>query len=418
MIKTLFLVIIIFLVFNTEPLCPQENTDIIISDTITIINSIEVIGLRRTRLYIVMQELEQFLGMERAAFDQNEVFAVIINMGILEPVSAQLIENEDGIILRVIVEEKWTIFPLPLVFVSSGETTFGLFFLDTNAFGSRDIIALGGTYGSSGWSAITMYNYTPRRKGLPGWNTFFMYNRQETEAVDRNETIHSRYTADRLRVSLGLNYLLMDIITASFSLSFSDTSLKNTNDMFNSPESGASILGFGPGISLRQSSWDGFFLSQQSIMMEYNYHYAISGTSFHQLGYRGIYEHSLVPGFRLNIRSGGVWKSTSDQLFEEGPSQAQVLILPQNYSAQHYIGLSLGLERYLYRTRWGTFSIQGSWQGVFSHGSISSSEINQGPAGGLNVYLSRLALPAMGINIAYNIYTGLYQFSFNMGMSF
>ena len=382
------------------------------------ITAIEVIGLKRTRPHVARYPLERFIGMERTAFDPNEVFAIVKDTRILEPVSAELIENEYGLTLRVTVEEKWSIFPLPLIMAGSGGTNFGLFILDLNAFGLLDMLVLGGTYSSIGWSAMAMYNHTAKHNGLPGWNGMFIYGRLEREAAGRDEKIHRRYTTDQLRFSLGLNYLFMDLVTGSVALSFSDISLKNNDNILNPPEHGAAYIGINPGLSMRRSSWDGIFLSQKNISLGYSYNLAISGSSYHQAEFRGSYEQSLVPGFRLNIRSGGVWKSTSDPLSEEGPQKAQVAILPRNYSARHYAGFAAGLEKHLFRSRWGTLSVQASWQGVFSYGSISDFELNHGPAGGLNFYLSRLALPAIGGGIAYNMNSGLYQISFNMGMSF
>ena len=210
----------------------------------------------------------------------------------------------------------------------------------------------------------------------------------------------------------------MDLVTGSFALSYSNINLRETDNTFNAPENGATLMGFNPGITLRQSNWDGFFLSQQSISFQYGYNYAFFGSSFHQVEFRGVYEQPLLPGFRLSIRSGGVWKSTSEPLFEEGPQKAQVNILPRNFSALHYAGMSLGLEKQLYRVRWGALSAQGAWQAVFSHGPVSDSQFDHGPSIGIVFYLSRLALPAMGGNFAYNINSGLFQFGFSIGISF
>jgi len=374
-------------------------------------------GLSRTRPHIAEYPLERFLNMERSAFDENEVFAVILNTGILEPISAELIESEDGLILMVTVEEKWAFFPLPLILTGSGGTSYGLFLVDTNAFGVRDTIALGGIYSSEGWSAVLVYNHTPSRSGLPGWNSMFMYSRQEVKDVDRDEVVHRRYVTDQLRLSVGLNYPFMEFFSGSFAVSFSDISLNN-NDVLNPPESGAAYFGFNLGLSLRRSGWDGFFLSQQSFSLGFNYNHVISGSSFFQIDFRGVYEQPLIPGLRLNIRSGGVWKSTSNPLFEEGQQRAQVSILPQDYSALHYTGISVGLEKSLFKTSWGMLSVKGSWQAVFSHGLISGFEFNHGPSGEIQFYLSRLALPAIGGGIAYNMNSGLYQINFSLGMSF
>jgi len=405
--------IMLFLTLLASPLFSLEESETQ-SDIIT---SIEIIGLKRTQLYVTKYPLEKFIGQDRSSFDQNEVFAVVKNMNVLEPTSAELIETEDGLTLRVIVEEKWSIFPVPLFFAGSGETIYGLFLYDANAFGIMDSIAIGGMYSNNGWSAIAMYNHTPNRQGLPGWFGFFLYGKQKEENVDNKERILRVYTADRLRFSLGLNYSITELITSSAGLSFLNISLDNKN-AFNSPEDGAMLIGFNPRISIRSSSWDGFFLSEEAITLEYSYNYAIIGSSYHQIEYRGNYEKSLLPGFRLNIRSGGVWKSTEDPLFVEGPGTAQVNILPRYYSAHYYAGLSAGLEKYIVKLRWGTLSVQGAWQCVFSGKENNDFYFDHGPSGGVVFYLSRIALPAIGTNIAYNMTSGLFQFSFSIGMSF
>jgi outer membrane protein assembly factor BamA len=407
-------IIMFFFIFQAKPLYSQENTGII--------NSIEIIGLSRTKPHIAMQPLEKFRGMERTTFDENEIIAEIkVHSRTLEPISAELIEDEDNLILRVTVKEKWAIFPIPLINTGSSGYNVGLGILDTNAFGLGDMAALGGTYGTFGWSVLGMYNHPQKRTMLPGWNIRFMYGHQEKEAVDRDEKLHRRYSAEELRISLGLNYLFNDLITGSFFISFADQTLRDIDNAVNPPETGATVIAFSPGISLSQSSWDGFFTSEKSISLRYSYNYAISGSSYHHLELQGNYDQPLfpafVPGFRLNIKSGGVWNSSTDPIFEEGPRRSQVNILPKYFSAIHYAGFSTGLEKHLYKFRWGTISVLGAWQGVFSYGPISDFEFNHGPAGGLNFYLSRLALPVIGGNIAYNMNSGLVQFNFNFGIT-
>ena len=412
------MIILTLFIIPLYALDEADQYDTTIIEKIDVITSIEIIGLKRTKPHIAKYPLEKYLGQEREAFDENDVFATVKNMSVLEPILVELIESADGLVLRVTVEEKWTIFPFPLIFAGSGETYFGLFLFDANAFGQRDTAVLGGAYGSNGWSAIAMYNHTPNRKGRPGWSGVFMFSHQEKEDVDKDEKINRKYSADRIIVSTGLNYSFTEVVNGSVSVYFSDISLRDNDDFFNPPENGATLFGINPRFSLRQSSWDGYFLSSQSISFEYSYNFAISGSSYHQVEFRGNYEQPIIPGFRFNIRSGGSWKSTEDPLFEDGPQKAQVTILPRKYSALHYAGLSAGLEKYLYNNRWGTLSVQGAYQCVFSYRLDSDFEFDHGPSTGVVFYLSRVALPALGTGLAYNVVSGLFQFSFSMGMSF
>ena len=418
--KNIFLVLAVFFGCCVIVLNAQEQT--LIEETLgpenTSITSIEVIGLKRTKPHIARYPLEQFLGRDGTTLDLNEVQAVVRDTGILEPTAVELIETEEGLILRLTVEEKWSIFPIPMVITGTGRTHFGFFFMDANAFGQQDQMVLGSMFGTSGWAGIAMYNHTPNRRGMTGWNGFFMYGRQERENMDKDEVIHHSYTTDQLRISAGLYYPFTDLVSISAGVFFTNISLKENNEAINPPEKGAMLLGFSPGFSFRRSSWDGYLLSQESFSINYTYSHNFSGSSFHQTDFRCIYEYSLIPGFRLAIRSGAVWKSSTDILFEEGPQKAQVDILPGDFSARHYAGISAGFEKHLLSNRIGTLSVLSLWQCVISHGSISGMEFDHGPSGGIRFYLSRLALPALGLNIAYNVNSGLYQGSFAIGMGF
>ena len=90
------LIVVGFYFFHAGLIYPQEN-----ANTIT---SIEIMGLRRTRPHIAMLPLERFIGMERSTFEQNEVFAVVQDMRVLNPISAELIETTDGLTLQVIID--------------------------------------------------------------------------------------------------------------------------------------------------------------------------------------------------------------------------------------------------------------------------------------------------------------------------
>jgi hypothetical protein len=354
-----------------------------------------------------------------ANLDLNEVEAAIRDTGILEPVSIELVPGPEGaLILRVTVEEKWSIFPMPLVMAGSGGTSFGLFVADTNAFGLRDQAVLGGIYGSAGWMAMAMYNLTPDRQGPPGFTGIFMYNRGERKDRDRDEKIHRRYTREVIQGSLRGYYSLYHGLTASASLSFRSVSLPDPAGALNAPPEGARHLGLGPGLELRYTRWDGYLLSQQSLSLTYTWQLALRGSSFHQAELSGIYQRPILPGFLLSFKTGAAWNSGEDPLFEEDPHKAQVDILPRDFSARRYAGFSLGLEKYLFKARHGTLSALASWQGVFSQGPIGGNEFDHGPSGGIRFYLSRLAIPALGAGLAYNVSSGVYQFSFSLGMGF
>jgi hypothetical protein len=383
------------------------------------ITSIEVIGLKRTKPHVAQYMLERFIGQDAAALNLDDVYAVVKDSGVLEPVAVELVPAEQGTTLRVTVAEKWTIFPFPMGSIGSGGTSFGLFLLDTNAFGLRDMAGLGGIYGSGGgWMAMAMYNHNPARRGRLGWNGAFMYSSGERQDTDRDKLIYRHYKSERLNVSLGLLYPISRRVAVFAGAGFSKITLVDIANAYNQPKNDVMFLSPSAGFTVRESDWDGFLLSRQSLALEYKFHIALEGDSYHEADASAVYEKSLGPGFRLNLHSGAVWKSGDDPLTEEGPRKSRVDILPGNFSARHYAGFSAGLEKHLFKSKLGDLSVLASWQCVFSRGPISGDEFDHGPSGGVRFYLSRVALPAMGFTVAHNMSSGITQFGFNMGMSF
>jgi hypothetical protein len=380
--------------------------------TAGIITSVEVRGLKRTKTKVTDYALGKFIGRDAGSLDINEVKAAVLDTGVLEPVSVEVLP-EDGRLL-VYVEEKWSFVPLPLVMVNSGGTNFGLFLADTNAFGLRDQIAIGGMYGSDGWMGMALYRNTPERDNFPGWNTAFMYSSQKKEDQDKREQILRSYEATFLQASFGLEYPLTRKLNLSLTFFFIDIQI--SDPVFNAPEEGGRNIGISPGIAFRFSSWDGYLLSERSLSLSYGYAPAFVGSSFHGPDMRFVFAFPVVPGFLASVKGEASVKAGAGRVFEGSPRGVD--ILPARFSALHYAGAQAGLEKYLFKTRLGTLSAFASWQAVFSSGSLSGETFDHGPAGGVRFYLSRIAIPALGFTVAYNMTTSLPQFSFSLGMGF
>jgi hypothetical protein len=398
---------------DSSPENPPENPPGIVTPIIT---SIEVTGLKRTKTQVTDYALGKFIGRDAASLDTNEVKAVIIDTGVLEPVSVELLPEPGGFRLRVQVEEKWSFFPIPLIMVNSGETNFGLFLADTNAFGLRDQIAVGGMYGSGGWMAMAMYRNTPERNNFPGWNTAFMYSSRKAEDQNKEEQTLRRYETAVIRASAGLEYPLTGKLNLLFTVSFTDIAV--SNPVLDAPEEGNRNIGFSPGISYRSSTWDGYLLSEKSVSLSYGYMRAFEGSSFHEMNMRFVFAVPVVPGFTASLKGGANAKPGAGRILEDSPGSIGIDILPNKFAALHYAGVTTELEKYLFKFRHGVLSASFAWQIVFSSGSLSGDTFDHGPAAGVRFYLSKIAIPALGFTAAYNMTTSLPRFSFSMGMGF
>ncbi|MDR1318543.1 MAG: hypothetical protein LBJ90_02885 [Treponema sp.] len=385
----------------------------------SVITAIRVTGLRQTKAYVAEEPLRRFIGQEAAVIDTDQVKAAVIDQGILEPVSVTVEDDAGGTGKTLVVEvrEKWTIFPVPVFFAGSGEISAGLFFFNANAFGLNHKMAAGGMYRSEGWLATALYIAPPGGPRHFGWIASVFFSEGEQRNSDANDTTLRRFNTRSVTAGISPQYQISNALSAAFHVSYTNIMIPDTENPVREPDSGAQFIQLGPEFSIRKTGWDGYLLSEESASVKYNLIQDIASPSWHSFSFRGVYEKSLVPGFRVSVRGGGLSRPGAPPLLESGPGDAEVAILPGSFSARHYAGLSLGLEKYLYRFSLGTVSLLGAWQMTYSNGPLLGNRFDYGVMGSLRFYMSRLAIPAVGMGVAYNVPADYFQFSFSIGMT-
>ena len=393
------------------------NAETVNDDGVDRITSISVTGLKRTKLSTAERPLRRFIGRETERLEEDEVRAAVLDTGVLEPISVEI----RGQTLSVTVREKWAIFPVPVFMIGSGGIMAGLAFFDANAFGLADNFFLAGLYRTGGWSASAGYIHNSREGHLPGWNLMTTYSREERHDRNQSNDDLRRFRLDSISVDAGIGFPLIkdsDLLSASALFSYDGSFLRDSGNMINAPDEDLQLIGAGTELSLRRSSWDGFFLSEESASVRYFYRIAFNGFSYHSARFRGVWEKSLVPGFRVNIKTGALFEPSAPVLFESSPLVSQVAILPRDFSARSYAGISAGLEKHIYKFSAGTFSLSAAYQLVWSRGPILGDSLDHGILGMFTFYLSRIAIPALGLGIAYNVREHYLQATFALGMYF
>jgi hypothetical protein len=385
--------------------------------------AVSVSGLTRTKPHIIEKPLQKFIGRDAESIDINEVFAIVKGTGILEPLSVEITDNQEGggKTLAVTVRDKWSIFPIPIVGVSSSGWSAGGVLMDANAFGIKDTAMAMGLFGSGDITARLMYIDSPDDIGEFGWNVMGFFSLQENENTDQeDERVLRRYDSMSIRPSAGLSYALNEHITPSLGLSYRHVTLRDTEDPINAPENGVRGITLSPGISIRSTStWDGYFLNEKQASFKYEYTFVIDDDDVHSVSLNTAFNHSIIPGFRATAKSGVVFSSPSaSPFFTSSPMSAAVNILPAHYYATDFAGVSLGLEKSLFRFSHGMITLSAAYQAVYSHGDILAHQFDHGAVALLQMYFSRLAFPGLGLGGAYNVARNTWQYAFNMGMSF
>jgi hypothetical protein len=195
--------------------------------------------------------------------------------------------------------------------------------------------------------------------------------------------------------------------------------LRDTDSPINAPEDGVQAISITPGIGITHNTWDGYFLNEKSASLKYNYTLVIDDDDVHKISLNAALNHSIIPGFRGTAKSAVIFATpSSSPFFESSPINASINILPQKYSAVDFSSLSLGLEKYLFKFKFGMVSVSAAYQAVYSNGNLLHNQFDHGPVAMLQMYFSRVAIPGMGLGAAYNVDKNTWQYAFNIGMMF
>ena len=396
----------------------EENDNDQNENTIT---SISIVGLKKTKLYVMERYLQKYLGRTESDIDINDVYATIKSTGVLEPISIEIIDNQTGKgkTLLITVREKWTIFPMPYFAINSGNWSVGGVIAETNAFGLMDMVNLGGGYGSDSWSVNLMYMKMPKAVGDFGFTVLGMFMNRNTENTEQTgNDVLRQFNSITLNPKVSVSYKLTELIIAGFDVSYHYVKLTDMDNPVNAPEDGIHALGLSPHFSIRKSRWDGFLISEKSISLGYNYRFIIGADDAQSVSLNCIFSHPIIPGFLATAKAGLLYSTPSVSPFFESMPISPVKILSSNYSALNYAAASLGLEKYLFKFSFGTISLAGAYQVVYSDGVFLKHQFDHGPVVTAQMYFSRLAFPALGLGTAYNVDKSFFQLAANFGFSF
>ncbi|GMO24406.1 MAG: hypothetical protein Ta2B_03790 [Termitinemataceae bacterium] len=387
-----------------------------------IVNKINITGLKRTKMYVAMAPLEKYRGMDSRQIKINDVIAAIEDTGILAIVNAEFVRNETGgTSIDITVHDKWSIFPIPLVFWSSEGFGIGGTFADTNAFGINDKMALALLFTDESWMIHLMYSHTAA-KGMPGFSFNGGYNDSTSEHTDQTgANIYSRYRQRGIDAGIGVTYPVNEILSTSLRLGFDDKWNVDINSEsktgINPPLDGRISLQISPGISFRKANWDGKFLLERGLNAHYSCNIGFDSDTIHSFRLTGIFEHSIVSGFRFFSRAGLRIATESPLEMENKAQSVNVDILNGSYTARNFAAAAAGFEVALFTLKIGTVSALANYQAVYSQGIKYGGQIDHGFSSGLRLYMRSLAIPAMGLLINYNVDKNYLRTAFSLGMS-
>jgi outer membrane protein assembly factor BamA len=118
---------------------------------------IDVEGNTRTASDVVVGALEVRPGDQVDDESLTVLRQRVLNLRLFQEVEVAKQPSDGGTKLSVRVKERWTLIPIPIIGASDGAAQAGLALLETNLFGRRKLLVVSGVYSSTGQSGFLYY---------------------------------------------------------------------------------------------------------------------------------------------------------------------------------------------------------------------------------------------------------------------
>lgn len=384
------------------------------------ISSIKIMGLERTSESVVLNRLSVKKGKPLSSFDTEYAMLELQRLRLFHDIHIDFKPNGEGVNIIAFFREKHTIIPLPYAIFAGKYQSYGLYLLDMNFLGLGKKFFGGGSYSpQGGWKVQVGYidpeicssSFVLSGKIIVGDELF--ENRMP------GEEIFQRFEAFHFLSEFTFGYRVLKNHTFS---SLSVYRLGETG-------STANALGKPPSIQV-------FY---QGLRYKYRNNYFKKGLAF---GWTAVAEYTrgiplkgeirghnqsrilaafAFPVFRYHRVSltarGGAGKLPPT--FEERiGGTIGFKTLPRNeISADYFSSGTVTYEYPFWSHRLVTVSATLSWeQGFFKKDDLPVQNC-YGPGAGFRLYLKRIAIPAVGLDVVYNIAAKEYLFAGSVGVT-
>jgi hypothetical protein len=389
------------------------------------IRAFEVRGLTRTKLSVVEPYYRHVTGSLYAEFSAEELIQDLRKLGIFNPeiqVFPQELPGENGDVnIIIVVEEKWTLLPFPFASATSSGNTYGGFaVIETNFLGYNKKIYALGMLSTRGWRG--MFGYTDPAFLDSDFEYSFIFSGGVNEREFTNEDGDAWQNFETTDINLrgGVTWKASETLKFGLGAGFLDA---DVNEGFESK--------FPPPASVR--------MMQGSLSLQYDdlyygdiFVYGFSARAQYErsvplfadiLAYSRYetnlsYQKEIFGEHRLGFSAAGMYIPGAPLIMERNIGGRILNTLPDDLAADSAASARASFEYLVFSFSWGALTAQALYEaGVFSLNGASPS-YTHGPGGGLRVYLAKIALPAFGLDIYYNVRTGKTNASMYMGLSF
>jgi hypothetical protein len=387
------------------------------------IRAFEVVGLTRTKLSVIEPYYMPFIGSLYAGFSADRLIQDLRKLEIFNSeiqVFPRELENGDVNVV-IVLEEKWTLLSIPFASATSSGTLYGgIALFETNFLGYNKKIYAIGVLSTRGWRGI--FGYTDPSLFGSDFEYFGIFSGgvNERSFVDERENEWQNFETTNINARSGIAWNVTETVKLGAGAGFLSSDVnKDFKSAFPAPASARMALG---ALSFQYEDlyYDNVLVYGLALRAQYEQYFPLSADSLSYCQYEGSlnYQVQVFGEHRAGFSAMGMYIPGAPLIMEQDVGERILKTLPGDFVADSAAAARVSFEYLISSFSWGALTAQAVYEaGVFSLDDGSPS-YSHGPGGGLRVYLAKIAVPAFGLDIYYNVRTGKSNASMYMGLSF
>ncbi len=378
-------------------------------------------GLRKTKPEYIEKVLSRFYGQEADDNTIHEIETALQAEGLFDNIKVQSAdqentENSSGEI-SISLQEKITFIPLPFAACSNGKWMGGAMILNMNAFGTKSMFMGGTFFTSTSFTGMAAFSKPAANTKDLGYGLFCSGNINSAERKDIYDETFVKYKQKGFSASGSIHKKITDFTIINTGLGCSWLRFDEYNG-YVPQEKYVSFINPSAGISHGRQDWNDWFLSTKSLRLESDFYYNTDEKDWSQR-YSGslLFQMPVTKKLRFCSAAGFVYGKNLYFSQFSGGSSGFVSILPGEFSTDRIWGGNTGMEFALKKFKFGLFSFYGNYQACQVRDTNVTFQFCQGAAGGIRLYLSKIAFPAFAMEINKNITTSKWNYTGSIGIS-
>jgi len=383
----------------------------------TRITTISIEGLQRTRERTVLDILPVSVGDEISDTSIELIRNELIDSGIfaevevrVDPIPGAPDESE----LVVILDEKWTLVPVPF-FSTNGETSSGgLILIESNLFGRNKQLIAAGTIGTDGFGGFLLF-VDPSIRGSR-WNvsTNVATGRDDTEALLTDGTLVRRYEFDRNALGIGIGYKVHPDVNVRAGLGLSSIRLIDYEAGLDEREPEDTVF-LEPEVRIEYDGTVPLDVLRRGPEAETAFRYVTEENGWELRG-MARYNFGIAGYQRLRILAAGGFGDMPTLAETDISSRDGFRTVPyQATRADDWGSGAIAYDLPVLRGGWGALVLSHYWEAGSWDSDAHARQFFYGPGAAFRVYIRQVAIPALGIDYAYNLESSDFVFSLTVG---